>query len=529
MPTEKVRLRIGNLAKAVLVSGQAYQDPKDALNEFVSNAADEYAEAGWQGRRIRIVLRRRGRHPLLAIADDGRGMDLEKLRQIARNLFESSKAGDPRTIGEKAIGILAFQQLGGRCDIVTRPLGEPRTHALRLVRGDAVATLDPDERRRARDPAGTTVYIADLDPDVLRMLTLRKVVDYLRRRRAAALARDDYAIEVIEGGSAEVVTPERPDGLRLDIPPVSTLWGRIEFALYVAPRADRLRRVAIVGRGGTTIIEDMCDLEELDTPPWNTDQVAGQIVFDGLSQTAGRRAIVRDRDAFPVFIDSVRRVEPAVLRAVERIAAQVEDAVSERVSDTIRRIFERVLKELADLENPMRTPIGDEAGAGGLFEPAAAEPNRGSGDDARAGREFTSRIDALDGDAPQRLDELDQAPIAEAEPPRAAAQPDRRRVTELPTLAPDPTPSQGRSRFDAENGVVLYNEGHPDYLTAKQDETLLLDYLATLVAKEYVVYNNPRASSDDVAEEMVRLLVRLRRHLPARRPERQAGSQRRKA
>ena len=45
MPPEKVRLRIRNLAKAVLVSGQAYQDPKDALNEFVSNAADEYAEA----------------------------------------------------------------------------------------------------------------------------------------------------------------------------------------------------------------------------------------------------------------------------------------------------------------------------------------------------------------------------------------------------------------------------------------------------------------------------------------------------
>ncbi|MDZ7732695.1 MAG: hypothetical protein U5R31_05865 [Acidimicrobiia bacterium] len=48
-PGEQVRLRIGNLAKAVLVSGQAYQDPKDALNEFVSNAADEYRgdRASW--------------------------------------------------------------------------------------------------------------------------------------------------------------------------------------------------------------------------------------------------------------------------------------------------------------------------------------------------------------------------------------------------------------------------------------------------------------------------------------------------
>ena len=60
MAPETVRLRIGNLAKAVLVTGQAYQEPKDALNEFVSNAADEYAEAGRPGERIRMVLRRRG-------------------------------------------------------------------------------------------------------------------------------------------------------------------------------------------------------------------------------------------------------------------------------------------------------------------------------------------------------------------------------------------------------------------------------------------------------------------------------------
>ena len=71
---EKVRLRIGNLARAVLVTGQAYQDPKDALNEFVSNAADEYAIANRRGERIRIVLRRRGRYPVIAIDDSGRGM-----------------------------------------------------------------------------------------------------------------------------------------------------------------------------------------------------------------------------------------------------------------------------------------------------------------------------------------------------------------------------------------------------------------------------------------------------------------------
>lgn len=105
---------------------------------------------------------------------------------------------------------------------------------LRLERGKATALLER-ERRRARDTPGTTVFVSDLDPDVLRVLTQRKVIDYLRSRRGPALARGDYEIEVCEGRSAEVVLPEKPDGIRLAIPVRQTLWGRIEFALYVAP------------------------------------------------------------------------------------------------------------------------------------------------------------------------------------------------------------------------------------------------------------------------------------------------------
>ena len=63
-------------------------------------------------------------------------------------------------------------------------------------------------------------------------------------------------------------------------------------------------------------------------------------------------------------------------------------------------------------------------------------------------------------------------------------------------------------------GTVLYNESHPDYLMVKESEAALLDYLAMLVAKEYVVYNNPGSAGEDLAEEMVRMLVRVRRHLP---------------
>jgi hypothetical protein len=339
------------------------------------------------------------------------------------------------------------------------------------------------------------------------VLTLRKVVDYLRRRRGPALARGDYAIEVVEGKRSERVTPEEPDGVRLAIPAQGTLWGRIEFVLYVAPEADRRRRVAVVGRAGTTIVDDLCVLEELDRPPWSTDQVSGQVAFDALQQTSGRRAILRDRDAFPLFLDAVRAVEPVVIRTLEQVGRELDEQVAGRLSDTVRRVFGRVLKELDDLDNPMRTPLGADLGAGALLADLPRAAPRGDGGEPPCD----------DEPPPPRLEDLTPPALPAAVPAEPLrARPDRSRARALPTVAPDPHPAAGRSRFDADAGIVFYNERHPDYLLVKDDEAALLDYLATLVAKEYVVWNNPRAPGDELAEEMVRLVVRVRRHLPRR-------------
>lgn len=494
-------MRIGSVARAVLVTGQAYQDPKDALNEFVSNAADEYLEAGRQGSRIRVVLRRRGRHPTIAIDDTGRGMTPDRLREVARNLFKSIKAGDDRTLGEKAIGLLAFQQLGARMDIVSRAEGSTETWCLRFERGSGTAQLEK-ERRRARSQPGTTVYLGQLDREVLRMLTQRKVVDYLRRRRGAALERGDYEIEVIEGTAAELVTAEVPEGVKVPLKARTTLWGPLEFALYVTPPTGTRHQVAVVGRAGTTIIDDLTDLEEFAIPPWTSGQVSGRVQFEALLQSAGRRAIIRDDVAFPVFLDAITSIAPVVQAMVDRVRAELDQGTSDRLSDEIRRVFASVLRELEDLDNPMRTAIGGSGNGHALgTSPGASQGPRGE-------------------DGPLTLDDLARTPSSGPDrPPRdpaAGASSNGNRSSRLPSLAPDPTPGSARSRFDAEAGTVLYNEHHPDYLFVKGSEPELLDYLATLVAKEYVVYNNPLAAPGDLAEEMVRMVVRVRRHLTRR-------------
>jgi hypothetical protein len=498
---EKIRLRIGNLAKAVLVSGQAYQDPKDALNEFVSNCADEYVEAGRRGERIRILLRRRGRYPVIVVDDVGRGMSPDRLREVTRNLFESSKAGDKRTLGEKAIGVLAFQQLGGRCEIVSRTEDNPETWVLRLERGKATALLE-HERRRARSAPGTTILLSDLDPDVIRVLTQRKVVDYLRSRRGPALSRGDYEIEVVEGRSSEIVLPEKPDGIRLAVPPRSTLWGRIEFALYVAPADGRNRRVAVVGRAGTSIIDDISGLDEFAGRPWDSDQVSGQIVFEALQQTAGRRALLRDREAFPVFVHAVKAIEDAVAQTLERVNREIDAQTADRLSEAIRKIFNRVLKELADLDNPMRSATGTERGEGGLLDAATTN----------------EEIEEHTGRPPPNIGDLLNRPVDAVRDDTNidSARPESSNSSRLPTVAPDPEPGEARSRFDPVDGIVYFNESHSDFLMVKESETMLLDYLSTLVAKEYVIYNNPRAEPSEIGEELVRVLVRVRRHTPRR-------------
>jgi hypothetical protein len=278
--------------------------------------------------------------------------------------------------------------------------------------------------------------------------------------------------------------------------------------------------VAVVGRAGTTVVDDLAELEEFDREPWTSGQVSGQIVFAALQQTAGRRAVLRDRDAFPVFYDAVRAVETMVTRTLERVRREVDEQTADRLSDTVRKVFDRVLRELADLDNPMHTQIGGlgEDGPSDVLAPPTGVPVDGL--DAPLPAEPSAAAGGGSAEWPEpSLDQL----VPDGRPPRIRPAPpgdggsDRSRSRNLPSLAPDPAPGHARSRFDPDPGTVLYNDRHADFLLIKDDEPALLDYLATLVAKEYVVYNNPRATSDDLAEEMVRMLVRVRRHLPRRR------------
>jgi hypothetical protein len=250
-------------------------------------------------------------------------------------------------------------------------------------------------------------------------------------------------------------------------------------------------------------------------PPWD-DQPSAQVILEALAQTTvGRRAILRD--AFPMLVEAARGIQPLVARTLETVARQVDEHAAEQRSDVAPLLGRADSDERPQVESPTPTATG-QAGNGVVPEPRAAEDEPAPGVlelMAPTVSETNGRSSRTNGASPSPVGEPGEHPFsprAITSPP-SAPPPSRRTSLHLPPLVPDPRPGTARSRFDARARVALYNDRHPDYLLVKDDEPALLDYLAMLAAKEHAVQSHPGASSDELAEEMVRVLVCIRHHL----------------
>jgi hypothetical protein len=246
-------------------------------------------------------------------------------------------------------------------------------------------------------------------------------------------------------------------------------------------------------------------------PPWD-DPPSAQVILEALAQTPmGRRVILRD--AFPMLVEAARGIEPLVAQTLQTVARQVDEHVAARRGEAAR-LLARAHDGIIGAGGATHRTVGRSCDGG---VPAPAEGHLSPVLDAPAPSPNGANGHARTASPPLGHPAERQLPARVIASPPSAGPPPARRSQQLPPLVPDPTPGAARSRFDATARVVLYNDRHPDYLLVKDDEPGLLDYLTTLAAKEYVVDNHPRASGDEVAEEMVRVLVCLRHHLTSRR------------
>jgi hypothetical protein len=87
-------------------------------------------------------------------------------------------------------------------------------------------------------------------------------------------------------------------------------------------------------------------------------------------------------------------------------------------------------------------------------------------------------------------------------------------VQGLPGYTFDPAPGAlWRSRFDAEQNLIVINNAHRDFVYAGRAKALKLRYLVRLFAKELVLRNFRGLPADQLLERMVELSLRTEEHL----------------
>ena len=276
------------------------------------------------------------------------------------------------------------------------------------------------------------MYIADLDPDVLRLLTNARSstirVHGVRPARAQrlcdrggrrAIGRGRYSGAPGRGASTFLRTSR---------------WGA-SSSTSTSRRSDgKRRRVAVVGRAGTTIVDDLGELDAVRRRSMVSDQVSGQIVSEALQQSAGRRAVLRDPRPFPRPSTRCGPSRVALAPAIEPRHEEVDTQTADRLADTVRK-SSSYCQQLADLTTRCAPrwvtspgPVDPRAPRG----PTERQPDTTTveTEPARAIRAVGGRARAVSADLFSRV------------PEHGAAAPDRRRSAALPSVEPILSPAK---------------------------------------------------------------------------------------
>jgi hypothetical protein len=180
---------------------RSQSDPRKAVAELVQNSLD--ANAG----QISIERRRVRRAPALVIRDDGEGIlpgaaRDEALRTIATNIGHSRKRGlSPRerheqvVAGKYGIGLLGFWSIGHRMDIRSRVAGG-EVWMLRMVEDQERAELVRDRLAFESADTFTEVIISELHESAQRVLTARRLNDYLSSELRGMLLATSARLEI---------------------------------------------------------------------------------------------------------------------------------------------------------------------------------------------------------------------------------------------------------------------------------------------------------------------------------------------
>jgi len=466
---EEGKLAIGDSQYVIQLLGEVYKDSRDALAEFITNAGDENAT------KIYVFLHKRAKEPYIRVCDNGNGMTADTLKYVAKNIGKSLKRYDPKSAGEKGIGILGFQKIAERCDVVSRGNSSKETFCLSLKAGTINYKIQ-EEKERALQIRGTDVYLYGVSVDTWRLFTRDKLANYFKFKFRPDLSSGVYSLLIVEGKETTPVRPETYKGESFYISTVRTNYGNIILSLYIMP-TGKSYPVGIYCKNKKVL--NITDLPEFACEPWTLGKVQGEITADFLKPDTTRVGLIRDRKHFPAWVNAVKSIEKQLSAEVESSSKSYNAVKNRKLYKKLKLAFQKAIDEL-NLEWIKRRKTIKVSGT----TSSTTKSKGGTGNGNKPKRRKRRRTRAFDFS----WDEED--------------------FSQNPDLNPE-----FRSHLDTKLRRIIANNTHLDYLKECQTPDRKEAYFRILTSKELALYTYSKASQEELAEELMATEICVKRYL----------------
>jgi hypothetical protein len=336
------KLRIGDDWNAITIIALSQSNPLKAVAELVENSIDARAR--------NIVITRgkeKGQH-YLRVKDDGEGVrrnadGAPDFHYVATHVCDSMKRrlkahGSRGLQGEFGIGLLSFWTLGEEL-LLTSPGADGRSWQMHLRKGDPSYRIV--QRPNLFPEPGTDVLIRGILPG-LKQFSGEKIQWYLASELRDRIRQTGVSVRVVDrtGRTELKVEPRQFDGRLLhELDGTLPAQGELYAELYLATHSPA-NKVSLY-RAGTRVLEDICELDAFDRPPWTSGYVQGIVDVPYLTLTPGTRlGVIRDA-ALARLGEEIAPLEARLAK----IVADQQRAEEERASRDVLRSVQGALKE----------------------------------------------------------------------------------------------------------------------------------------------------------------------------------------
>ncbi|MCI0604601.1 ATP-binding protein [bacterium] len=507
-------LTISNPAELLTEIARRYESTTRVIMEYIDNSLDDAEElfrnyGNVYPRPIGIdVTIDRGRRTV-SILDNCRGMDIETLCRVVRNVGESRKKGMSWLNGQFGFGVHAFRAAAKRIEF--RTCSGPDSHYILSFNRSEFKGLTPPRSIQASFPTenatGTEITLSEFEEEWFDELDAEILQEELEKHFELLLARANLSIRIHEGLKTFVCAPfdygkfTGKEFVR-DVP-VGALGHKIKIFLKVTDAPVTTRRSTFFARGRRIneimAIKSFISRSKFRTALWGHNHLVGYIeVTDWIDPVITRDEFQKGRKRVQLY-EAILAFEQDLKDTIDEVNKQNEIQNMGTLEKVISSVLSRIAREDALKFRHEAVLSGDlnlKDGGGSMFtddvggptgEDGGKKGNGGTGEGEGTGPKGSGQGTGPGSGEGGPADEESQSPSPYAGATRRKSGFDIKFVS----FPPDVDGRLIRSNFV--EGTIQINVSHPDFeqrLERSRQGGLkvglrLVAYLASVISIHY--------------------------------------------